>query len=63
MEGATNPEDAEAKLEHIIRSPGHSRQKARKVLAYEPLFSSLQAVQESVSWLIEHGSVQGPKLT
>jgi nucleoside-diphosphate-sugar epimerase len=57
------PEDAEATWEHIVRSPCHSIEKARKLLDYEPRYSSLQAVQESVSWLIEHGRVRGPMLT
>jgi nucleoside-diphosphate-sugar epimerase len=56
------PEDAKATWEHIVRSPSHSIEKARKLFGYEPRYSSLQAVQESVSWLIEHGRVQDPNL-
>ena len=55
------PEDAKATWKHIIRSR-HSIEKARKLLGYKPRYSSLQAVQESVSWLIEHGRVQDPNL-
>jgi nucleoside-diphosphate-sugar epimerase len=51
------PEDAEATWEHISRSPAHSIDKARKLLGYEPKYSSLAAVQEAVTWLIENGRV------
>ena len=55
------PEDAAATWEHIVRSPSHSIEKARQRLGYEPRYSSLQGVQESVSWLIDHGRVQASK--
>ena len=51
------PEDAQATLEHISRSPSHSIAKARRLLGYEPRYSSMQAVEEAVSWLIEQGQV------
>lgn len=50
-------EDAKATWEHISRSPNHSIEKARKMLGYTPRYSSLAAVQESVSWLMAHGLV------
>lgn len=48
--------EAEAKFtwDHIAHSPNCSIAKAQRLLAYAPRYSSLQAVQESVSWLIEH---------
>jgi nucleoside-diphosphate-sugar epimerase len=49
--------DAQATWEHISRSPAHSIEKARKLLGYEPKWSSLEAVKESVTWLIENGKV------
>ena len=49
--------DAEATWEHIARSPCHSIEKARKLIGYAPRYSSLAAVQESVSWLIEQGHI------
>jgi nucleoside-diphosphate-sugar epimerase len=54
-------EDAGATWEHIARSPCHSIEKAQKVLGYAPRYSSLAAVQESVSWLIAQGQVEGRK--
>jgi nucleoside-diphosphate-sugar epimerase len=51
------PEDAQATWEHIARSPSHSIDKARRLLGYEPRYSSLQAVEEAVTWLIADGQV------
>ncbi len=51
-------EDAETTWEHIVRSPCHSIEKARRRLGYEPRYSSLQAVQESVADLIASGRVE-----
>lgn len=52
--------DAQATWEHIVRSPCHSMQKARRRLGYEPRHSSLAAVQEAVTALIAAGQVEGP---
>ncbi len=49
--------DAAATWDHIAHSPNCSIEKARTRLGYEPAHSSLEAVQESVQWLIEEGSV------
>jgi nucleoside-diphosphate-sugar epimerase len=51
------PDDAAATWEHIIRSPAHSIEKARTKLGYEPKYSSLEAIKEAVTWLIENGKV------
>ena len=51
------PEEAQATWEHIARSPNCSIDKARRLLGYQPRYSSLQAVQESASWLIDHGQI------
>lgn len=51
------PEDAQATLEHISRSPSHSIEKARRLLGYVPRYSSMQAVEEAVAWLIADGQV------
>ncbi|QYO78514.1 NAD-dependent epimerase/dehydratase family protein [Devosia salina] len=48
------PENAAATWEHIARSPNTSIEKGRRLLGYAPRYSSLAAVQESVSWLIAH---------
>jgi nucleoside-diphosphate-sugar epimerase len=52
-----DPKDAEATWEHIFRSPSHSIAKAQRLLGYQPRYSSLEAVQEAVSWLIANGRV------
>ncbi len=46
-------EDARATWDHIAHSPNCSIEKARRLLDYRPRYHSLQAVQESVAWLIE----------
>jgi nucleoside-diphosphate-sugar epimerase len=51
--------DAEATWEHIARSPSHSIDKARRLLGYQPRFTSLRAVQEAVTWLMANGRVAG----
>ena len=43
--------------DHIRHSPNCSIQKARTMLGHDPRYSSLQAVQESVSWLIQNGVI------
>jgi len=50
-------EDWRGTWEHVSRSPSHSIEKARKLLGYEPRYSSLQAVYESVEWLMANGKV------
>ena len=49
--------DAAVTEDHIRHSPNCSIEKARDLLGYEPRYSSLEAVQEAVTWLIEHGTV------
>ncbi|HEX9372619.1 MAG TPA: NAD-dependent epimerase/dehydratase family protein [Roseiflexaceae bacterium] len=50
-------QEAAATWDHIAHSPNCSITKAQRLLDYRPRYSSLQAVYESVSWLIEHGAV------
>ena len=47
-------EEAGLTLEHISHSPNCSIAKARRLLDYEPRYTSIQAVRESVTWLIEN---------
>jgi nucleoside-diphosphate-sugar epimerase len=49
--------EATATWEHIVRSPSHSIEKARRLLGHAPRYSSLAAVQEAVGWLIADGQV------
>ena len=59
-QGATE-RDAAVTADHIRHSPHCSIEKARRLLEYEPRYSPLEAVQESVSWLIENGVIARPE--
>jgi nucleoside-diphosphate-sugar epimerase len=50
----TSEEESQATWDHIAHSPNCSIAKAQRLLDYKPRYSSLQAVQESVEWLIQH---------
>lgn len=51
-------ENAEATYEHISRSPSCSIEKGRRLLGYAPRYTSLEAVQQSVRWLIDQGTIR-----
>ncbi len=53
-------EEAQATWDHIAHSPNASIAKAQRLLDYRPRYSSLQAIHESVSWLIAHDMVEAP---
>jgi nucleoside-diphosphate-sugar epimerase len=53
-----SPEEAQATWDHIAHSPNCSIAKAQRLLGYQPRYSSLQAVQEAVTWLVAQGTVQ-----
>jgi len=48
---------AEATREHVARSIAASIDRARHVLGYQPRFSSLDALRESLRWLAANGHV------
>jgi nucleoside-diphosphate-sugar epimerase len=48
---------AEATREHVARSIAASIDRARDVLGYQPRFSSLDALHESLRWLADSGHV------
>ena len=50
-------EDTAGTWDHIAHSPNCSNEKAGRLLGYQPRYGSLQAVRESLGWLIEHGVV------
>ena len=50
-----DPDEASATWDHIAHSPSCSMAKARRLLDFRPRYSSLEAVQESVTWLIDNG--------
>lgn len=53
-----SPEDAQATWDHIAHSPNASIAKAQRLLDYQPRYSSLQAVQEALAWMIEKGMIK-----
>ncbi|MDB5530193.1 MAG: NAD-dependent epimerase/dehydratase [Devosia sp.] len=53
-------DEAKATWEHVARSPNCSIAKAQRLLGYAPRYTSLQAVEEAVSWLIKDGQVSAP---
>ncbi len=55
--GGWSTEDARATWEHIAHSPSMSISKAVHELGYRPRASSLEAVFEALSWLVQQGEV------
>lgn len=53
-------QEASATWEHISRSPNCSIDKGRRLLGYAPRYTSLEAVQESMEWLVQQGQVIVP---
>jgi len=53
--GLVSVEDRSATWEHLARSPNHSMDKARLHLQYEPRYTSLAAVEESLTWMMDRG--------
>jgi nucleoside-diphosphate-sugar epimerase len=45
--------EARITWDHIARSPNCSIAKAQRLLGYQPRYTSLEAVRESVSWLLD----------
>ena len=56
--GLNTPEDTASTWDHIAHSPNASIDKARRLLGYQPRYSSLQAVYEAVQELIAQGKIQ-----
>jgi nucleoside-diphosphate-sugar epimerase len=50
--------EAQQTWDHIAHSPNCSIAKAERMLDYRPRYGSIEAVRESVSWLIEKGIVE-----
>ena len=56
---ATVPEEeADKTWDHIAHSPNCSIAKAQRLLNYRPRYSSLQAVREAVTWLVENKVIE-----
>jgi nucleoside-diphosphate-sugar epimerase len=46
---------AQLTWDHIAHSPSLSIDKARRLLGYNPTYTSLEAIQESLAWLVANG--------
>ncbi len=53
-----SPEDAQATWDHIAHSPNCSIEKAQRLIGYRPRYSSLQAVKESLEWLVANDQLK-----
>ncbi len=51
-------EDAEVTWDHMIHSPNCSIEKAKRLLQYQPRYTSLQAIYEAVNRLVENGTIK-----
>ncbi len=58
LKGQVPERDAAYIWDHIAHSPSCSTAKAERLLAFRPRYSSLDAVYESVVWLIEQGRLE-----
>jgi nucleoside-diphosphate-sugar epimerase len=52
--------DANKTWDHIARSPNCSIEKARRSIDYSPRYRSLDAIRESLRWLVENGAIDVP---
>jgi len=50
---------SEMTWDHIAHSPSMSIDKARRLLGYAPRYTSLGAIRESLTWLIDNGQLAG----
>jgi nucleoside-diphosphate-sugar epimerase len=57
FERRVGTEHAETTFAHIDRSVAASIERAREVLGYSPRYSSLEALQDSLRWLVASGHV------
>lgn len=55
---AVSEEHAAQTWDHIAHSPNASIAKAQRLLDYQPRYSSLQAIYESLQWLMQRGIVE-----
>jgi nucleoside-diphosphate-sugar epimerase len=58
FERRVGADHAEATREHVARSIAASIDRARDVLGYRPRFSSLDALRESLDWLVASGELE-----
>jgi nucleoside-diphosphate-sugar epimerase len=55
FEQRVGSEHAAVTLAHIDRSIAAGTERSRAILGYAPRYSSLEALRESLRWLVEHG--------
>jgi nucleoside-diphosphate-sugar epimerase len=55
FERRVGPEHASTTRDHIERSIAADIERSRSILGYAPRYSSLEALRESLRWLVEHG--------
>ena len=58
FERRVGSEHASVTLDHIERSITASIERSRSTLGYAPRYSSLEALRESLKWLVEHGQAE-----
>lgn len=56
--GTVSAKDAATTEDHLRHSPHCSISKAQRLLAYNPRYTPIEAVQESVAWMRDHGVLQ-----
>jgi nucleoside-diphosphate-sugar epimerase len=56
-EGRVGAQHAGATREHVGRSIAASIDRARDVLGYQPRYTTLEALRESLRWLVASGAV------
>lgn len=50
--------DADMTHTHVVHSPNASIDKARRLIDYQPRYTSLAACREAVDWLVEHDQIE-----
>jgi nucleoside-diphosphate-sugar epimerase len=60
-EESTTEENARATWEHVARSSNCSIDKARRLLGYEPRYTSLEALRAAVDYLVDAGVLTGSR--
>jgi nucleoside-diphosphate-sugar epimerase len=55
FERRVGSDHASATADHVERSITASIERSRAILGYAPQYSSLDALRESLHWLVEHG--------
>lgn len=43
--------------DHLAHTANWSIAKARELIGYRPRYRSLQAIEESVRWMVDHGEI------